>query len=98
MTPTKQFSALLYALANQVRNRQAVMIPPERIEDAAERLDTLTVTIRGLEIQRNELLAALEEMVDVARLTIGWSCTPANADGPLAVAERLIANSKGGEA
>lgn len=74
MTPTKQFSSLLYALAEQVRNRQAVMIPPGRIEDAAERLDTLTVTIRGLEIdrdewiachaklykQRDELLAALE--------------------------------------
>lgn len=45
--------------------------------------------------QRDELLEALEGMVEIARLTIGWSCTPSNADGPLAVAERLIASVKG---
>ena len=45
--------------------------------------------------QRDELLAALESMVSVARLTIGWSVTPANADGPLAVAEKLIYSVKG---
>ena len=41
-------------------------------------------------------IATLEDMVKIARLTIGWSCTPANADGPLVVAERLIASVKGG--
>lgn len=45
--------------------------------------------------ERAELLAALESMVQVARLTIGWSATPPNADGPLVVAERLIARIKG---
>lgn len=54
------------------------------------------VTIRSIQKQRDELLEALEGMVKIARLTIGWSCTPANADGPLVVAERLIASVKGG--
>ena len=48
--------------------------------------------------QRDDLLAALESMVQIARMTIGWSCTPVYADGPLVVAERLIAIVKGGAA
>lgn len=48
--------------------------------------------------QRDELLSALEGMVEIARLTIGWSVTPAHADGPLAVAERVIASVKAGSA
>lgn len=48
-----------------------------------------------IEQQRDELLNSLESMVSIARLTIGWSATPLHADGPLVVAERLIAQVKG---
>lgn len=54
------------------------------------------IEVEMLKKQRDELLAALEGMVGIARMTIGWSCTPANADGPLAVAEKGIASVKGG--
>jgi hypothetical protein len=50
--------------------------------------------ITDLICQRDELLAALEEMVKIARFTIGWSATPLHADGPLVVAERLIDSVK----
>jgi len=62
--------------------------------DAAEDMTKAKRRMDRLEEQRDELLSALESMAGIARLTIGWSCTPANADGPLAVAEQIIARIK----
>lgn len=65
MIETKSYSAMLYALADELRKASpahpsaGIAVP---LEEAAERLDTLTVTIRGLEIQRFELLAAIENL------------------------------------
>jgi len=56
----------------------------------------LTEEVETLRKQRDELLSALEKMTHIARMTIGWSATPVYADGPLVVAERLIASAKGG--
>lgn len=44
--------------------------------------------------QRDQLLSALKGMVEVARLTIGWHCTPPGANGPLVVAEQTIASAE----
>lgn len=63
---TKTYSAMLYALADELRKASPahpVLASPEPLEEAAERLDMLTITIRGLEIQRDELLAALDTFI-----------------------------------
>ncbi len=66
-------------------------ISTEKLEEANDLFKAAAAGGATYKRQRDELLAALESMVSIARLTIGWSCTPANADGPLVVAERLIA-------
>lgn len=59
--PTKEFSAMLYALADEIRQEEGcVTEDAEQVEAAAERLDTLTVTIRGLETQRARLLDVMD--------------------------------------
>lgn len=63
---TKTYSAMLYALADELRKASPahpVLASPEPLEEAAERLDMLTVTIRGLVIQRDELLASLDAFI-----------------------------------
>lgn len=42
-----------------------------------------------------DLLSALEAMVEIAELTIGWIPTPPNADGPLIQARSAIAKATG---
>lgn len=58
-TPTREYSEMLYKLAAEIRNEEGcVTESADLVEEAAERMDLLTVTIRGLEIQRAELMNA----------------------------------------
>ena len=60
---TKTYSAMLYALADELRKASQahpVLASPLPLEEAAERLDALTVTIRGLELNLADLLAAVK--------------------------------------
>lgn len=67
MTPTAEYSAMLYALADEIREQEGcVTASPEEIEDAAERMDVQTVTINVLMKQRDGLLAAIREILDDA--------------------------------
>jgi len=60
--PTKQYSAMLYALAKEMRDEEGcVTESDELVEQAAERLDTQTVTINVLTKQRTELLQAFNQ-------------------------------------
>ena len=59
-TATKTYSAMLYALADEMsREEGCVTESPELVEQAATRLDEQTVTINELRRQRGELLNAL---------------------------------------
>ncbi len=63
MTETREYSAMLYALADEIRAEEGcVTESAERVEQAAERLDSQTLTIRCLEIERAELLAVLDKL------------------------------------
>ena len=60
---TKAYSAMLYALADEIRRDEGcVTESPKRVEDAAERLDEQTVMINELRRQRGELLNALRQI------------------------------------
>lgn len=60
MTETKAYSAMLYAMAAEMRREEGcVTESPELVEQAATRLDVQTVTINELRRQRGELLNAL---------------------------------------
>ena len=48
--------------------------------------------------QRDELLSALQQMVEIAELTIGWFPTPEGADGPLIKARAVIKQAEGEQA
>ena len=64
MIPSKVYSKALYDLAEEIdKNEGCVTCSSVLVEGAAERIDVQTVTIRGLEIQRDELLVALEHVV-----------------------------------
>ena len=63
MTPTKTLSAMLYELADDLVVAGLIDNSAE-VEQAAERLDTLTVTIRGLETQRDMLIEAAQAVID----------------------------------
>lgn len=59
--PTKEYSAMLYALADEIEKEEGCVTEShEAVREAAQRMDELTVTIRGMEIQQEGLLAALE--------------------------------------
>lgn len=61
MIPSKVYSKALYDLAEEIdKNEGCVTCSSVLVEGAAERIDTQTLTIRGLEIQRDELLVELE--------------------------------------
>lgn len=63
MTETREYSAMLYALAAEIRAAEGcVTESAERVEDAAERLDAQTVTITGLKLENARLQAALEKL------------------------------------
>ena len=42
-----------------------------------------------------ELYEALEQMVEIAELTVGWLPTPPGADGPLIKARAALAKARG---
>lgn len=98
----KDRSALMKSIHDQVDRYDELTAERDTAwKEAGEHVEAQQRTITLLQDQRDalkqkrdELLKALEGMVEIARLTIGWSCTPDNADGPLAVAERLIASVK----
>ena len=49
MTPTAEYSSMLYALSDEIREQEGrVTASPEEIEYAAERLDVQTITIMVL--------------------------------------------------
>lgn len=59
--PTKEYSAMLYALADEIEKEEGCVTEShEDVREAAQRMDELTVTIRGMEIQQEGLLTALE--------------------------------------
>lgn len=60
MTETKAYSAMLYALADEMRREEGcVTESPELVEQAATRLDEQTVRINELRRQHGVLLDAL---------------------------------------
>ncbi len=64
MKPTNHYSAMLYALADEICKEDGCTTQSaEEVEEAAERLDTLTITIRGMEIERSDMLSALEKFI-----------------------------------
>lgn len=92
MIPSKVYSKALYDLAEEIdKNEGCVTCSSVLVEGAAERIDVQTVTIRGLEIQRDELLVALSELTSTVGLAIdgatGWDAHKN--------ARKLIASIKG---
>lgn len=73
---TKTYSAMLYAMAQEIRDEEGcVTVSAEQVEYAAERMDTLTVTILGLEIQRDKSLTDAETlMAQGHRLALELEC------------------------
>ena len=60
---TKAYSAMLYALADEMRREEGcVTESPELVEQAATRLDEQTVTINELRRQHGVLLDALRQI------------------------------------
>jgi hypothetical protein len=58
--PTKEYSAMLYALADEIEAEEGCTTEShETVREAAQRMDELTVTIRGMEIQRGRAERAL---------------------------------------
>lgn len=59
---TRIYSEMLYSLAGDIDSDEGCfMESAETLREAAQRLDEQTVTIRSIEKQRDDLLAALEE-------------------------------------
>lgn len=59
MVETKTYSAMLYALADEIRREEGcVTESPDLVEDAATRLDEQTVIINELRRQNSDLLAS----------------------------------------
>lgn len=77
MIETKSYSKMLHAIADECRasTGDPVRISPEAFDESAERLDAQTVTIRGLEMQRDELAASMLDVFSVAhRLALELEC------------------------
>ena len=73
---TKYYAGLLYRLHDELLRQNYQPCNPDEIAEAAERLDTQTVTIRCLELQIEMLAKLLSEAVeqsdrDIARNTKG---------------------------
>lgn len=92
---TKEYSAMLYALADELDAEEGCTTEdPETIREAAQRMDELTVTIRGMEIQHNGLLKAAEAVVDRWDTPL-WKDVPHTAEF-INELRTAIANLKGG--
>lgn len=66
MKPTKYYSGLLYRLHDELLRQNYDPVDPDEVAEAAERLDTQTVTIRGLQLQIEMLAKLLREAVDLS--------------------------------
>lgn len=63
MTETKTYSAMLYALADEMRREEGCITEsPELVEQAAARLDEQTVTINELRRQHGVVVDALRQI------------------------------------
>lgn len=73
--PTKEYSAMLYALADEIEKEEGCVTEShEAVREAAQRMDELTVTIRGMEVQQEGLLAALESGRRLIELILPFEC------------------------
>lgn len=110
--PTKQYSAMLYALAKEMRDEEGCVTESDQlVEQAAERLDSQTVEITVLKKQNDELLSALEKMnrayvglMENGRdriIMLGGDCDPIDvmerSDPNLRESHAAIASAKGGD-
>ena len=90
---TKEYAAMLYALADEIRREEGcVTESPELVEQAATRLDEQTVTINELRRQRGVLLDALREIA--AETTIDGT----ERDDLCAVIQGICRRAIGGKA
>lgn len=99
-TATKTYSAMLYALAAEMRREEGcVTESPELVEQAATRLDEHTVTINELRRQRGELLNALFLALPFVEDHEGDPCYKAGAVAKaVATIKAAIAQSEGSAA
>ena len=66
-TKTSHYSAMLYALADEIRNEEGcVTESAEAVESAAERLDLQTITIAALKIHGAALLRVLQRIIEIS--------------------------------
>jgi hypothetical protein len=63
---TKYYSSLLYRLSDELLRHDYDPVSPDEVAEAAERLDTQTVTIRGLQLQVEMLAKLLREAVELS--------------------------------
>lgn len=63
---TRYYSGLLYRLHDELLRQNYDPVDPDEIAEAAERLDTQTVTIRGLQLQIEMLAKLLREAVELS--------------------------------
>ena len=93
MTATKTYSAMLYALADEMsREEGCVTESPELVEQAATRLDEQTVTINELRRQRGELLNSIRQIA--AETTIDGT----ERDDLCAIIQGICRKATGGKA
>ena len=97
---TKVYSAMLYALADEMRREEGcVTESPELVEQAATRLDEQTVTINELRRQRGELLNALCFALPFVEDHEGAPCYKAGAVAKaVTTIKAAIAQSEGSKA
>lgn len=97
MANSKAYSAMLYALADEMRQKEGcVTESPDLVEEAAERIDYQTVMIRGFEIQREELLAALEKCRKELSVWMRDHGDDIATQDAVSAARTAIASAKGG--
>lgn len=63
---TRYYSGLLYLLHDELLRQNYNPVDPDEIAEAAERLDTQTVTIRGQQLQIEMLAKLLREAVELS--------------------------------
>ena len=100
MTETKTYSAMLYALADEMRREEGcVTESPELVEQSATRLDEQTVTINELRRQHGVLLDALHIALPFVEDCESDPCYKAGAAAKaVATIKAAIAATMGGKA
>ena len=96
---TKTYSAMLYALADEMRSEEGcVTESPELVEQAATRLDEQTVTINELRRQHGVLLDALHMALPFVEDHEGDQCYKAGAVAKAVAAIKAAISTTGGGA